>query len=254
LIGFVTTKRDRLVNVTLQQQLSGISLDEQNFDFEYDEADGRNFGNSVWGKLVLQEGGELLVSRCRMTNAAPMIKFAVSRNDLFQQVRNVISFDSRLQNNPKSILIVPKILIKEASPLFAGYAITLLWSGLAANNNDAATVLSEIMSLENVPPIGRSLVRLGLRRLLLKRGEGELSEETRRGVQQRLIVLAGSAAGPDNEVFTLLAELTDRQELDIRHFITARNRNAILRNYETFRKSDGRSVQSSELERQLKRL
>src|SRR5205807_9259556 len=84
------------------------------------------------------------------------IALVVSDNTRFRAIFDAIAQHRRFERTPNEVETIPQLIRSKQDNLFTGYAVAYLMEGETVRSVDsAATVLSQLIGIESVPPAGR---------------------------------------------------------------------------------------------------
>jgi hypothetical protein len=254
LIGRIQSLQEQKAILIIQERLSGNKTDESTLELNNIVSPKYpRFSYSPWNYVEIRQGYNLFVSDCG-NGISQNYGVIVSNEDLFLQIREVISYQKRFKENQSILLEVPQLLTQNDNIIFIGYITSLLRSGVPENKNDLATVLSQLIGNNNLPTISLVYGRISLRQILVKENENALLPETRNSVIGRVVNIAGSAGNPAEQSVTLLLELADKGKLNIKPFLNKKNKQNILKNYRNIASNVGTTQGRKEFEKQLANL
>lgn len=253
-IGRIQNLQEQKATLIIQEKLFGNKTDKSTLDLnDIVLPKYPRFSYSPWNYVEIRQGYNLFVSDCG-NGISQSYGVIVSNEDLFPQIREVISYQKRFKENQSILLEMPQLLTQNDNIIFIGYITSLLRSGVPENKNDLATVLSQFLENNNLPPISLVYARISLRQLLVKESENSLLPETRNSVISRIVNIAGSADNSAEQSVTLLLELADKGKLNIKPFLNKKKRQNILKHYRTIALNVGTIQGRKEFEKQLANL
>lgn len=253
-IGVIDDFHDQKIDVIVQEQLWGDEVKEKKVQLNYipPRQNSRYYGYSPWDYVEIQKGGKLFISSCGNNVGSQIYKIIVSKEELFPSIREVIAYNTRLEQNSSVLLEIPQLISTKDNFVFAGYVSLLLRGGSPNNKENAAIVLSQLLGERNVPPVVWAYARIAMRQLLVIKGEDALSPETHNLVIDRLVDIGSSNNKSAEQVIILFLEVAaQNNNLNIKPFLNENKRRGLLRNYQNYITKNNSQNGRKEFEKQL---
>lgn len=253
--GIVNKFDGQTINFAIQQSLYGIDITGNRISLKY-KLPRRSFpfgseGRSAWDYVEVQEGKELLVTRCLNNSGLENYKVIVADQKYFPSVIKTVLYKLKLEKNPRIILNAPKLLAKENDFVFASYLTSELRSRRGEYSDDAAKTFSRLLKDDNYPTFLRGLVSLSLNISISRTGESALSSEARKLVVKNIVKTASGNGKAVEEAIKLLINLSEKKQIDINSFLSKNERRDLSRNYQRLSLKNVSEQGRKKFERQL---
>jgi hypothetical protein len=207
-----------------------------------------------WQSATVLAGRELLVAR--WAGEAPRatwmgrpedIALVVSDKTRFAGIRAAISEHRRFERAPNEVAIIPRLIRDKQDDLFTGYALAYLMEGETARNVDrAATIMSQLIGNELVPPAGRAAMGNWFASTFYR-----LTASARQTATQALLDAASADSSVAFPAVSALIRLADLQTLTLPSFASDARRQRVVENYRAFLAQNKAQPPSHELESRL---
>ncbi len=208
-----------------------------------------------WHAATVETGRELLVAlwagdapRATWMGKPEDVAIVVSDKAQFGAIRDIITEHRRFELTPKEVETIPRLIPYKHNNLFTGYALAYLMEGETVRNVDrAATVLSQLLGNELVPPAGRILIGNWLASTFYR-----LSPSARQTATEALVAAASAnSATVAYPAVSVLIRLADLQILNLQPFADDARHRKVVENYRKFLAQNKAQQASPELETRL---
>lgn len=182
---------------------------------------------SPWLFVNIKKNERLLVSHCGEKNNYGLI---VSDQDLFPNIKNVISFYDMYQKNPNTIKKLPGLIQENNSEIFLGYVVSFISrDGIYKDKEISALILSQLMFEDQIPTNNYGLANIALRRILVKKDS--LTGEVRKEVLNRIIKAGGNNRKSSRQALITLIYLVNNANLDLSQYLSSEDKKRLLDNF-----------------------
>jgi hypothetical protein len=208
-----------------------------------------------WRTVTIAAGGELLVAR--WAGEAPRatwmgkpedVAVVVSDQTRFGAIRDAITEHRRFERTPNDVEAIPRLIRDKQDNLFTGYALAYLMEGETVRNVDrTATIMSQLIGNELVPPAGRVAIGNWLASTFYR-----LAANTRQTGTEALVgVASADRATVAYPAISVLIRLADLQILNLAPFASDTRLRKVVENYRAFLAQNKGQQASPELESRL---
>jgi len=215
----------------------------------------------VWRDVRLEVGKRLLVvfplpppltENHEALNRIDRYGLVVSNEKLFPVIQATVTNHSRYAHKPEEMVDVPDLLNARNDYIFSGYLVSYFWAKGGNENTDIeAAVISQLIGNSHVPEGYWRFLEAPLVRAMTD-NDSPVSEATRNQVTNSLIAAGCSEnSGLARSGLRILIVVTDSGNIDVKPFLTEKQRRKLIRNYKALITADAVENKQATLESQL---
>ena len=175
-------------------------------------------------------GNEMVVFLC---DSVVSVRYGFVTTDarLFPSIRKAVEHFISYQKDAEVILKIPDLLKTENDQFFIGYLIDITAGEMsAAHTNYAVIALSQLLENDKLPDFELFDLKYQLWSLISGSVVFPITDETRDTALRNLVRVGSSNRKHAKEAVSVLAQIADSEQVDLRPYLNAQNKLPLLEN------------------------
>ncbi len=233
--GIIREINGSRITFSIKEKLLGEKSTEKTIELNYKKPYLKSISAtpSSWAYVEVKKGQELIVFYCGQDDKNKSGEYAYITSDkrLFPSIKKSVVHYISYKRKPEILLEVPDLTKTSNDMTFLGYIIEFLTRGGASENNDnAILVLSQLMAADKIPKEKTNLAQSTLLASLSGSRFFSLTSGAQDKLLKTLVDLASSNKKLASEGIIILAQVANRETVDLKPYLNKQNRLQIIKN------------------------